>query len=122
MAAGSEGNGCGRGAPQRSHATARHYLPSDSMGAMDLEHLLRKFPTGNACCGIHGIVFADELNAFRKFPLTTPNNVAIETDEACQRKLHKWGSADQVQLDPKKESLHITPHYCPIGNNFKIIY
>ena len=67
------------------------------------------------------VVFADDLNAFRSFPLNTANDVAIGAAEACQQELHKWGRANQVQFDPKKESLHIVSHYCPVGSNFKIL-
>ena len=58
------------------------------------------------------VMFADDFNASRQFPLSIPNDVAIETAEACQRELHKY---------PKKESLHIISHYCPVGSNFKIL-
>ena len=67
------------------------------------------------------VVFADELNAFRSFALSTANDVAIGAAEACQQELHKWGRANQVQFDQKKESLHIVSHYCPVGSNFKIL-
>ena len=33
------------------------------------------------------VVFADDLNAFRPFPLNTANDVAIRTAEACQQEL-----------------------------------
>ena len=48
-------------------------------------------------------VFADDLNAYRVFPKTTPNNKILKSLEACQRELHSWGDANQVQFDGGKE-------------------
>ena len=67
------------------------------------------------------VVFADDLNALRPFPLNAPNKVVIRTAEECQQELHKWGRANQVQFDPGKESLHVISHHCPAGSNFKIL-
>ena len=65
------------------------------------------------------VVFADDLNAFRPFPLKTPNEAVIRTAEECQQELHKWGRANQVQFDPGKESLHVISHHCPAGRTLR---
>ena len=41
--------------------------------------------------------------------------------KTCQKELHKWGRANQVQFDPGKESIHVVSHHAPAGNNFKIL-
>ena len=67
------------------------------------------------------IVFADDLNAYRPFPLRTPNAVLVGEAEKCQSELHKWGRANQVEFDPGKESIHVVSHKTPEGKNFKIL-
>ena len=67
------------------------------------------------------IVFADDLNAFRPFPLATPNEQVMAANKACQVELHSWGKANQVEFDPKKESMHVVSHYSPEGPNFNIL-
>ena len=66
-------------------------------------------------------VFADDLNAFRAFPLQTPNHDLFIASQTCQAELHSWGAANQVEFDPAKESMHVVSHYCPEGPNFKIL-
>ena len=67
------------------------------------------------------VVFADDLNAFRAFPWNAPNCSLMEANKACQAELHAWGKANQVEFDPKKESIHVISHLCPQGDNFKIL-
>ena len=67
------------------------------------------------------IVFADDLNAFREFPLATPNSDLFTQAKECQNKLHEWGRASQVAFDPLKESMHVVSHHCPEGSDFKIL-
>ena len=42
------------------------------------------------------IAFADDLNAFRAFPLATPNASVMAVNNACQVELHALGKANQV--------------------------
>ena len=72
-------------------------------------------------CEFREIVFADDLNAYRAFPMATPTAVLIAEAKTCQNGLHKWGRANQVQFDPGKESIHVVSHHAPAGNNFKIL-
>ena len=53
------------------------------------------------------VVFADDLNAYREFPGSTENTKILTSSDACQREMHAWGKANQVESDPKKESFHI---------------
>ena len=53
------------------------------------------------------VVFADDLNAFRSFPLAVPNEQLLATGASCQRELRRRGSANQVAFDPDKESMHV---------------
>ena len=66
-------------------------------------------------------VFADDLNAYREFTLDIPNDILMNSARECQRELHKWGRANQVAFDPKKESTHCVSHVAPEGEDFKIL-
>ena len=48
------------------------------------------------------IVFADDLNAFRAFPLQTLNHDLFIASQTCQAELHSWGAANQIELDSAK--------------------
>ena len=67
------------------------------------------------------IVFADDLNAFRAFPLPAPNASLMAANIACQVELHSWGRANQVEFDVNKESMHAVSHHSPKGTNIKIL-
>jgi hypothetical protein len=67
-------------------------------------------------------VFADDLNAYRIFPETRPNEKILESLKACQRELHSWGEANQVQFDAGKEGLQILSlNGDAYGEDFKIL-
>ena len=53
------------------------------------------------------VIYADDLNAYRVSPSTTPNSKAFESGKLCQKELHDWRRANQVTFDPGKESFHI---------------
>ena len=72
-------------------------------------------------CEFREIVFADDLNAYRAFPIAIPTEDMIAEPKTCQKDLHKWGRANQVQFDPGKESIHVVSHHAPAGNNLKIL-
>jgi hypothetical protein len=67
------------------------------------------------------ITFADDLNSYRMFPGTTPNDKIIRSMKACQTELHSWGKANQVTFEPGKESFHILSISEPLGEEFKLL-
>ena len=67
------------------------------------------------------VIFADDLNAFREFPNVTSNEQIIESCKSCQRELHAWGAANQVEFDPGKESFHVLSKKDGQGGDFKIL-
>jgi hypothetical protein len=67
------------------------------------------------------IVYADDLNSFRLFPSSVPNNSILKSISMCQKELHEWGRANQVTFDPKKESVHILSKTDAYGPEFKIL-
>jgi hypothetical protein len=66
-------------------------------------------------------VFADDLNAYRVFPATTPNPKVLVALNLCQKELHEWGHANQVAFDAGKESIHIISMKEPHGVDFKML-
>jgi len=64
------------------------------------------------------IVFADDLNAFRKYNAGTPNETILADMNSCQAELHSWGKANQVVFDASKESQHILLRSNPYGDPF----
>ena len=39
----------------------------------------------------------------------------------CQREFHKWGKANQISVDPTKESKHILVLHSGEGDNFRLL-
>ena len=72
-------------------------------------------------CFYEEVVFADDLNAYRTFPAATDNSFIKESLNNCQRKLHKWGAANQVAFDAGKESHHVLSLSDPEGSMFKLL-
>ena len=67
------------------------------------------------------IVFADDLNAFRKYNAGTPNETILADMNSCQAELHSWGKANQVVFDASKESQHILSRTNPYGDPFVLL-
>ena len=67
------------------------------------------------------IIFADDLNAFREYPKEAKDETILQDMSNCQKELHSWGRANQVEFDPGKESSHILSRSRPIGESFKIL-
>ena len=67
------------------------------------------------------IVYADDLNAFRAFDISVPNETLFEQASHCQRELHQWGRCNQIAFDPGKESMHVVGRQGAEGSNFKIL-
>ena len=91
------------------------------MGTMAVKHFYEDATLALQVCEFQYIVFANDLNAYRAFPMATPTAVLIAEAKTCQNELHKWGRANQVQFDPGKESIHVVSHHAPAGNNLKIL-
>jgi len=72
-------------------------------------------------CGFEEIIYADDLNAFRKFQNDVSNDYILTQLERCQAELHKWGAANQVTFESTKESFHILSHTDSHGSSFKLL-
>ena len=67
------------------------------------------------------IVFADDLNAWRKYTAGSEHKDMKKDMEQCQHDLHKWGLANQVKFDAAKEH-QLVLHRCkPLGNTFTLL-
>ena len=71
--------------------------------------------------GFNEIVYADDLNAFRSFPLAVCNADVMGHIMRCQESLHTWGGANGVEFDPGKESCHVVSRSDPHGPDFRIL-
>ena len=67
------------------------------------------------------VVFADDLNCYRKFHRDFSKHQIFKSLHASQDSVHKWGEVHQVEFEPSKESLHILCRKKPVGGNFKIL-
>ena len=67
------------------------------------------------------IIFADDLNAFRKYGPKVPQHQILEDMSSCQAELHAWGRANQVSFDAGKESHHILSITRPYGSGFELL-
>ena len=61
------------------------------------------------------IIFADDLNAWRKYDAATTHQTMIKAMTGCQEELHKWGQANQVSFDKDKEGMFILNRKNPHG-------
>ena len=57
--------------------------------------------------GFQEVVYADDLNAFKAFDHSTLAEDLHSDMEQCQKDLHTWGRANQVEFDASKESKHV---------------
>ena len=67
------------------------------------------------------IIFADDLNAWKKFGAGTEHHSMIHDMKRCQKELHKWGAANQVSFDKDKEGMYILSRRRPHGEDFKLL-
>ena len=72
------------------------------MGTMALEHLYEEARLVLRVAAFMEVVFADDLNAFRQFPLSTPNEVAIETADSCQQNCTDGAALAKCNSIPKR--------------------
>ena len=71
--------------------------------------------------GFDVIVFADDLNAFKEYPLNTLVETIVAAMRRCQLELHKWGAANQAVFDAGKEHMAILSHIQPMGEKFRLL-
>ena len=72
-------------------------------------------------CKFLEIIFADDLNAWRKFDAGTTYETMVTAMDECQCELHKWGSSNQVSFDRDKEGMFVLHRKCPRGDNFNLL-
>ena len=61
------------------------------------------------------IVFADDLNAFKTYGRDTVNTRVYDDLHKVQQKIHRWGDANQVSFDAKKNLSTYYPVFIKIG-------
>ena len=71
--------------------------------------------------GFLDITYADDLNAFKTYPVHTCPGFLHQDMRVVQQDLHLWGEANGVRFDASKESFHILSRSVPVGNNFKML-
>ena len=72
-------------------------------------------------CSFKEIIFADDLNAWRKYEAGTKHDEMKQAMEKCQEELHKWGDANQVKFDAGKEHQLILSRHNPHGDGFALL-
>ena len=72
-------------------------------------------------CDYTEIVFADDLNAFRKFSQGETDDELLLDVRKCQTELREWGRANRVLFDASKESMQILSRHRPSGEGFKLL-
>ena len=72
-------------------------------------------------CKFMEIIFADDLNAWRKYDAGTNHDVMQKDMKLCQKEVHKWGAANQVVFDPTKEGHYILHRHRPQGEHFELL-
>ena len=72
-------------------------------------------------CNFSEIVFADDLNAWRKYEACASHDDMIEDMGMCQKELHKWGKANKVKFDAGKEHKLILNRRKPHGHCFVLL-
>ena len=71
--------------------------------------------------GFEEIVYADDLNADKAYDSKVDSKTIMKDIDACQVELHKWGRANSVTFDARKENKHILSRHRPYGDNFEIL-
>ena len=66
------------------------------------------------------VIFANDLKCFQDCRLCIANVDTAQDMRRCQQKLHKYGYANQVNVDTSKESMHILALHGGEGSNFKL--
>ena len=71
--------------------------------------------------GFLEIIFADDLNCYKDFGIHIPNPSLNAEMRRCQGELHKWGRANQINLDPTNKSQHILRLNAGEGQNCRFL-
>ena len=71
--------------------------------------------------GFNEIIFADDLNAWRRYRNISRNATIMKHGKQCQAALHTWGRANQSSFDSNKESFSIISQSAPEGPSFKLL-
>ena len=66
-------------------------------------------------------MFADDLNAFKKFSLTVSNEDVVADMEKTRVEVHRWGTRNRVVFDPGKEHINIIHPVHAQGPPFKML-
>ena len=66
-------------------------------------------------------IFADDLTSSKAFAGHTRNEDILDELQECQAALHAWGNANQVVLDPSKESFHVLHRRSPYRESFRLL-
>ena len=72
-------------------------------------------------CGFQVVIYADDCNAFKAFPIGRSNGLILDELRQCQQSLHKWGRANRVTFDAGKEDTMIISTVDPVGGPVKIL-
>ena len=81
---------------------------------------------GDCVCAIRGclfdvVIYADDCNAFKRYPRAM-SNALIENDmRVCQRQLHTWGRANRVTFDAGKEETMVVSTTEACGGPAKLL-
>ena len=67
------------------------------------------------------VVFAGDLNCTKIVPTHLSDEAAMAEAKECQQTLHKWGKANPVSFEQRKESLHLLHRTRGCGGNFVIL-
>ena len=65
--------------------------------------------------------FADDLSVSKEYPKSTANNKVFEDLRLCQRTVHKWGHANRVEFDPRREEFAVVHHIEGEGPDFRLL-
>ena len=71
--------------------------------------------------GFRVVLFADDVNAYKEFPPSVPDDDVYLELRNCQTQVHAWGAANQVVFDGGKESFSIVSSFAPSGPDFKLL-
>ena len=67
------------------------------------------------------IIFANDLSAYKCYLEGVRNSTLLKHADKCQENLHKWGKANQVEFEPKKEIISILSRDSPHGPGFTLL-
>ena len=67
------------------------------------------------------VIYADDLNAFKTYQESLPNDLILDELTNCAKKCHAWGDKNQVEFEPTKEHFIIVHKKDPYGKSFKLL-